>query len=62
MVAVRQHSKSWEQGHAAGLAGNQNKCPPHVDDALAWYAGYIEGEAERELHRRIRPRDLGRSR
>ncbi len=55
MVAVRQDSKSWEQGHAAGLAGNQNKCPPHVDDALAWYAGYIEGEAERELRRRIRP-------
>jgi hypothetical protein len=56
MVAVRQDSKSWKQGHAAGLAGNQNKCPPNVDDAPAWYAGYIEGRAERDATpRRIRP-------
>jgi hypothetical protein len=53
MVAARQNSTSWEAGRVAGLQGEPNRCPPTVDDKLAWYSGYIEGEAERSRNARL---------
>ncbi len=38
---------AWQAGHAAGLAGNKDLAPLGVD-ALAFYAGLIEGQAERK--------------
>ncbi len=57
---IRQDSKSWEAGHAAGLQGKRNKCPSDIEDELAWYSGFVEGKAEREGFRR--QHDRGRER
>lgn len=44
---VQQDPQSWQCGYQAGLSGEPPRPPPGVD-TLAWLAGKIEGDADRQ--------------
>jgi ribosome modulation factor len=39
--------ESWQAGYDAGLNGEPNE-PAKETEALSWFSGYIEGDAERQ--------------
>lgn len=44
-------SRSWQEGFAAGEAGQlASRCPyaATTREAWSWYSGYIEGDAKRQ--------------
>ena len=45
-AAVELHPADWQAGYDAGLAGQQTP-PPRGVDGVAWYAGLIEGKADK---------------
>lgn len=49
MPIVEMDRDAWESGVKAGLAGDTSACPYRgTGDAMAFYAGRIEGEAWRD--------------
>lgn len=52
-AAVTLDRQSWDAGYQAGYAGHpQDPPPPGVNDRLAFYSGWIEGNATRVMTER----------
>ncbi len=52
---IQYDTPSWQAGYDAGLAGKLEVPPDHIDDDLAWLAGYVEGKADRQHGIRHQP-------
>ncbi|MDC7220814.1 MAG: hypothetical protein PQJ59_12840 [Spirochaetales bacterium] len=46
-TTVKQEADSWDAGYHAGLSGKPGYPVPKGVDSLSWYAGFIEGKADR---------------
>jgi hypothetical protein len=48
-VKVPLDSASWQAGFNTGKAGKSSRIPSGIKDRMAWYSGYIEGQASRPI-------------